>query len=64
MPEDSNGYTHYVVLNETILGEARIIEKCKEWISFAFVKLGIGRPKPFNDYVFVENGALVPKILN
>ena len=30
MPNDA--YTHYVVLNETILGEARIIEKCNEWI--------------------------------
>jgi hypothetical protein len=64
MPEDTNGYTHYVVVNETILGEAKIIEKCNEWISLAFVKLGIGGPRPFNDYAFVENRALVPKILN
>jgi hypothetical protein len=64
MPEDINGYTHYVVLNETILGEARIIEKCNECISLAFVKLGTGGPEPFNDYAFVENRALVPKVLN
>jgi hypothetical protein len=64
MPEESNGYTHYVVLNETILGEARIIEKRNEWISLAFVTLGIGGPRPFNDYAFVENRALVPKVLN
>ena len=38
--------------------------KCNEWISLAFVKLGIGGPKPFNDYAFVENHALVPKIEN
>jgi hypothetical protein len=64
MPEDANGYTHYVVLNETILGEARIIEKCNEWISLAFVKLGIRGPKSFNYYAFVENRALVLKIPN
>ncbi len=62
MPKDD--YTHYVVLNEVILGEARIIEKCNEWISLAFVKLGAGGLKPFNDYAFVENRTLVPKIEN
>ena len=60
----NDAYTHYVVLNETILGEARIIEKCNDWISLAFVKLGAGGSKPFSDYAFVENRALVPKILN
>ena len=60
----NDAYTHYVVLNETILGEARTIEKCNEWVSLAFVKLGIGGPKPFNHYAFVENRALVPKIPN
>ncbi len=60
----NEAYTHYVVLNETILGEARIIEKCNEWISLAFVKLGVGSPKPFNDYAFVENRTLVPKVVN
>ena len=60
----NDAYTHYVVLNETILGEARIIEKCNEWISLAFVKLGSGGKTPFNDYAFVENRALVPKIPN
>jgi hypothetical protein len=60
----NDAYTHYVVLNETILGEARIIEKCNEWISLAFVKLGTGSPKPFNDYAFVENRTLVPKTVN
>lgn len=64
MSNDGNGYTHYVVLNETILGEARIIEKCNEWISLAFVKLGIGNSKPLNDYAFVDNRSLVPKVLN
>ncbi len=64
MSDEGNSYTHYVVLNETILGEARIVEKCNEWISLAFVKLGMGGSKPFNDYAFVENHALVPKILN
>ncbi len=61
----NDAYTHYVVLNETILGEARIIEKCNDWISLAFVRLGAGGPKgAFSDYAFVENRALVPKILN
>jgi len=64
MSNDGKSYTHYVVLNEVVLGEARIIEKCNEWISLAFVKLGIGGPKPFNDYAFVENHALVPRIEN
>ena len=60
----NDAYTHYVVLNETILGEARIIERCNEWTSLAFVKLGVGSSKPFNDYAFVENRTLVPKIIN
>ena len=60
----NDAYTHYVVLNETILGEARIIEKCNDWISLAFVKLGVGGAKAFSDYAFVENRALVPKISN
>ncbi len=64
MSKDGDSYTHYVVLNETILGEARIIEKCNECISLAFVRLGTGGPRPFNDFAFVENRALVPKILN
>jgi len=64
MSSDGTNYTHYVVLNDTILGEARIIEKCNECISLAFVKLGTGGAKAFNDYAFVENRALVPKILN
>ncbi len=64
MSNDDNGYTHYVVLNEMILGEARIIERCNEWISLAFVKLGVGSAKPFIDYAFVENRALVPKVTN
>jgi len=51
-------------LNEVILGEARIIEKCNEWISLAFVKLGTDGPKPFNHSAFVENHALVPKVPN
>ncbi len=64
MSKDGESYTHYVVLNEVVLGEARIIEKCNEWISLALVKLGTGGPKPFNDYAFVENRSLVPKVAN
>ena len=57
-------YTHYVILNEKILGDARIIEKCNDWISLAFVRLGTGGPKPLKDYAFVENRSLVPKVTN
>ena len=64
MPNDGNGFTHYVVLNGIVLGEACIIEQCNEWISLAFIKLGIGRPDAVADRAFVENHALVPKTAN
>jgi hypothetical protein len=64
MSNEENNFTHYLVSKEVVLGEACIIEKCNEWISLAFVKLGIGSSKPFNDYAFVENRTLVPKIVN
>jgi hypothetical protein len=57
-------YTHYVVLNEVILGDASIVERLNDCVSLAFVRLGIGSPKPFTDYAFVENRSLVPKIPN
>jgi len=60
----NDAYTHYVVLNETILGEACVIAKCNEWISLAFIKLGIGRADAVCDRAFVENHALVPKTAN
>lgn len=60
----NDGYTHYVVLNEVILGEACVIAKCNEWISLAFIKLGIGRPDAVCDRAFVENRVLVPKTAN
>ena len=62
----SNGkeYTHYIVVNEVILGDASIIEKLNDWVSLAFVRLGTGGPKPFTDYAFVENYTLVSKIPN
>jgi hypothetical protein len=60
----NDAYTHYVVLDEVVLGEARIIEKCNEWISLVFVKLGVGGLKSFNDYAFAENRTLVPKVEN
>ncbi len=64
MPNDGNRFTHYVIANEVILGEACIIEKCNAWISLAFIKLGIGRPDAVADRAFVENRALVPKTAN
>lgn len=60
----NDGYTHYVVLNENVLGEARIIEKCNEWISLVLVKFGISGTNAISDYAFVENRTLVPKIEN
>src|SRR5207302_10425702 len=56
-------YTHYIVVNEVVLGDASIIEKLNDWVSLAFVRLGIGGSKLFTDYAFVENHTLVPKIL-
>lgn len=54
-------YTHYIVANEVILGDASIVEKLNDWVSLAFVRLGIGGPQ-FT--AFVENYTLVPKIPN
>jgi len=54
MASEGNSFTHYLVSKEVVLGEACVIEKCNEWISLAFIKLGIDR-------AFVENHALVPK---
>lgn len=64
MSNDGKSYTHYVVLNEVVLGEARIIEKVSDWISLAFVKLRVSGPKPSTCFAFVENQSLVPKIEN
>ena len=57
-------YTHYIVVNEVILRDASIVEKLNDWVSLAFVRLGVGKAKPFADYAFVENHTLVPKIPN
>jgi hypothetical protein len=64
MPDEGNSYTHYVILNEVVLDEACIIEKCNEWISLAFIKLGVGRPEAVSERAFVENRAVVPKTAN
>jgi len=59
-----NSFTHYLVVDERILGEAFIVEKVSDWISLAFVKLALSGPKLSTCYAFVENQSLVPKILN
>ena len=64
MASEGNSFTHYVISNEVVLGEACIIEKCNEWISLAFIKLGIDRPEAVIARAFVENHSLVPKIAN
>ena len=64
MSKDGNSFTHYLVVDESILGEAFIVEKVSDWISLAFVRLGIGGPKPFTEYALAENHTLVPKIPN
>src|SRR5206468_2214939 len=38
MASEGNGFTHYLVSKEVVLGEACIIEQCNEWISLAFIK--------------------------
>jgi len=58
MASEGNGFTHYLVSKEGVLGEACVIEKCDEWFSLAFIKLGIDRPEA------VIDRALVPKIAN
>jgi len=45
MASEGNGFTHYLVSKEVVLGEACIIEQCNEWLSLAFIKLGIDRPE-------------------
>ena len=64
MASEENGFTHYLVSEEVVLGEACVIEKCNEWISLAFIKLGIGRPEAVIPRAFVENHFLVPKTAN
>jgi hypothetical protein len=61
---NGDSFTHYVVMNERILGEACIVEKVSDWISLALVKLALNGPKTSTCFAFVENQALVPKILN
>ena len=64
MPIEENNFTHYLFSEEVVLGEACIIEKCNEWISLAFIKLGIDRPEAVIDCAFVENHTLVRKTPN
>ena len=64
MTNEGSSFTHYLVSKEVVLGEACIIEKCNEWISLAFIKLGIGRPDAVSDHAFVENHLLIPKTPN
>ena len=64
MASEGNGFTHYLVSKGVVLGEACIIEQCNEWISLAFIKLGIDRPEAVIPRAFVENHALVPKTAN
>ena len=45
MASEGNGFTHYLVSKGVVLGEACIIQPCNEWISLAFIKLGIDRPE-------------------
>ena len=47
-------YTHYIVVNEVILGDASIVEKLDDWVSLAFVRLGVGGPKPFTEYASLK----------
>jgi hypothetical protein len=62
MSKNRDSYTHYLVVDERILGEALLVEKVNDCISLAFVKLSGQRPSIC--LAFVENQALVPKVLN
>ena len=64
MSNEGNNFTHHLVSKEVVLGEACIIEKCNEWFSLAFIKLGIDRPEAVIDRAFVENHLLIPKTPN
>ena len=33
MASEGNGFTHYLVSQEVVLGEACVVEKCNEWVS-------------------------------
>jgi len=63
--KDGDSFTHYLVVGERILGEALVVEKLTDWVSLGLVKLAISGPKTsICCFAFVENQALVPKILN
>ena len=64
MSKDGDSFTHYLVVNERILGEAVVVEKLTDWVSLALVKLALSGPKTSTCFVFVENQALVRKVLN
>ena len=64
MSKDTDSFTHYLVVDERVIGEAFVVEKVSDWISLAFVKLVLSGPKTSTCFAFVENQALVPKILN
>ena len=34
-------YTHYIVVNEVILGDASIVEKLNDWVSLAVVSASV-----------------------
>jgi len=62
--KDGDSFTHYIVVDQRILGEAFGVEKVSDWISLAFVKLALSGPETSTCFAFLENQALVPKILN
>ncbi len=64
MSKDGDSFTHYLVVNERILGEAVVVEKLTDWVSLALVKLALSGPRTSTCFAFVENQVLVPKILN
>ena len=37
MSKNGDSFTHYLVVDERILGEALVVEKVSDWISLAFV---------------------------
>ena len=41
MPKDGDSFTHYLVVNERILGEAFVPERVSDFVSLVLVKLAL-----------------------
>lgn len=46
MSKDVNSFTHYLVVDERILGEARVVEKVSDFVSLALICFLLVRATP------------------